>query len=255
MRLPKAILTLLLLSFLLSPALPAERADLPTVDQLLARMDASVAKLTSFQADQRITHPSSDASTQVMHVVFEISVKEGKTLERFSGAAKSTGKDSDGNEVTYQGKAVCDGTFFWEEDRSSKSPEITVKKSEAHQSPKLKGLMTKGLEDDPGSYTVKLVGEDSIDGRKMFVLVRTLNPDKLLQRLVLKEDTTKLWVGQDDLIPYRSVRTFWRAHWEQASVTMVELFNVKLNEKIDPALFIYTPPAGAVVTDKTQPQP
>jgi outer membrane lipoprotein-sorting protein len=254
MRTPKTLLALLLLSFPLSPALAADPAPLPTAEELLARMEASVAKLSSFQADMRMTSQGSRSMEATTHFVFERSVKDGNSLECAFLTVNVTMKGPDGKEATHQQKTVSDGLFFWVETRSSDEPGISVTKNDVRSpmAPRMYTFLNRRT--FFVTYALKVVGEETTDGRKMFVLEGSQAPDRLAQ-MQSKENKVKLWIGQDDMIPYRLISTGQRANQEQTNVTTMEFLNVKLNEKIDPEIFKYTPPPGAIIRDMTKPKP
>ena len=77
MRLPKPLLTALLLSFILSPALAAD-ADLPTVEQLLAKMTEAASKVRTFEADMTVVALERGATaTSTMHMAIDTGLKDG----------------------------------------------------------------------------------------------------------------------------------------------------------------------------------
>lgn len=256
MRTPIALITLPLLAFLLSPALAADQ-PLPTAEQLLAKVTASIAKLTSFQADGRMTVQGPIVSTTTMRLVLEKSEKEGKTLVRGLLTSKTTKKSPDGEDLTNQVKTILDGTSCWDELRSSGRTGIEVTKYDAQdpEVPKMTDMIAGMLTQDAmARFSLTTVGEDTIEGRKMYLLDATCSPE-YLEKHRMKEYKAKVWVAQDNLIPCRQVTITQRADQDQPRVQTDEFHNVKLNEKIDPALFTYTPPPGATIIDQTKPKP
>ena len=100
--------------------------------------------------------------------------------------------------------------------------------------------------------TITVVAEDTIDGRKMYVLEGTRNMD------AVRTTSTKLWLDQESLLVRRQTNTIVSKVKPDEPRTLIDtedFLNIKLNQPLDPKLFEYTPPAGALVTDNTQPKP
>jgi outer membrane lipoprotein-sorting protein len=101
--------------------------------------------------------------------------------------------------------------------------------------------------------SIATVTEDTIDGRKMYVLEGTLKTGP--------EGSTmsgKLCVDQESLLlRRRTITSVSKAKPDepQTHTSTTDYLNIKLNQKLDPKRFQYSPPEGAVITDNTQPKP
>ncbi len=230
--------------------------ELPTADQVLEKVTAAYAAMKTFEADLRTTFEGSLAkSNWAGHAAMERSEKGGKTIEKASSVLKRTFADAGGNSDVMEIRGVNDGTFSWNEDRQSAGGEIRVTKDEA-QGPHAFGLsedLARNLTRAWKQYRYRVVGEDTIDGRKMHVLEGALDPATLSKSV--KESSRKIWVGQDDFIVRRMVDSMRLVNRDKPEVTTKEWLNIKVNQPVDPALFVYTPPEGAKIVDRTQPKP
>jgi len=247
--------TFVLTILLLAAATCAYAADLPTAEEILAKVTAAWGAMKSYEADQQVgvvLQPNMTVTTTA-NTVMERSEKDGKTVEKFSIAEESVRRATDGKDEVSESRIVSDGTFRWRERRFPGDIGLRVWKDNAENTPI--GLQFNGL--FPGSaldwkdYHLKTVGEDTIDGQKMYVLEGTIDPTALVKGL--KESKMKVWVRQADFIIRKRVLTMQGADEDKPMVFTMEFLNVKVNEKVDPALFVYTPPEGAKIIDHTQP--
>lgn len=228
-------------------------AELPTAEQLLKKVTAAFAEMQSLEADMRGT--GSMGWKEAGHLAMERSEKDGKTICRAWAIVQETWKESDGKEESQESSMVNDGTFTWTERRIRGKSEIRVEKVDSQEPNPLgpgEGIM-RDIREDWQRFHLSVVGEDKIDGEKMYVLEGALPAADLPK--YAKESKMKVWISQDDLMMRRIVDTVQLAKGDHSETNTVEFRNVKVNQKVDPALFIYTPPEGAKVNDRTKPKP
>jgi len=248
--------TLLLAILLLAAAASAYAADLPTAEELQQKVAKAYATMTSFEADIRVTfQPDATEGSASQHLAMEKSAKGDKTVEKASWSLKGTHKDDAGNVTTEEGKNVNDGTFSWEERRHEGEVQVRKYVAEGPQAFKLSEKLGRDAMRIWMQYNPKTVAEDTVDGRKMYVLEGAFDQTAINKATKIQELKEKIWVGQDDSIVRRVVRTVRFADKDQPWVTTTEWLNMKVNEKVDPALFVYAPPEGAKIDDRTQPKP
>ena len=233
-----------------APTLSA--ADLPTVDQLLARMEEAVSKIQTYEGDMVTTIASNNSGRMTFHLAREIVMKDGRDIGRASMCFTETHKAPDGKVKTIlQTTNTNDGTFSWSETRDFRNNQVRVSKGNAQPMTPPWGLTEdlRFLKNACQRYGITAVTEATIDGRKMYVLVGALKTDT---------ESSAYWVDQESLLLRRKARTtVSQAKGDRPRPLTVtdDYLNLKLNQLIDPKLFEYTPPEGAVVTDKTQPKP
>jgi outer membrane lipoprotein-sorting protein len=97
-------------------------------------------------------------------------------------------------------------------------------------------------------YDLTLVGEGEFDGQKMWMLEGTPKAKADEKAPPAGPSKVKVDIGQKDLMAHR-ITVLYKGGSE---VVDVQLTNLKVNPTLDPALFKYTPPAGAEVTDMTK---
>ena len=253
LRIPSLPLVPLLFSLLLSPALPAD--PLPTTDKLLTQMAAALTQMTSFQGAMRSVTTGPYAQTGTVDFAIEKSANSGKTIMRASMVANIFKKAPDVKaESLTQMKWICDGSIAWNEMRDADGKIIVTKMNAPAPDTTQPNVMVRDYLADAKTYNFKLVGEDSIDGRKMYVLDGAFDADTCAKRGI-KQFKVRFWIAQDNLMLCRQVTTSMGIIDDQPSVETCDLLNVTLNEKIDPALFLYTPPPGVKIIDTTKPKP
>ena len=230
-------------------------AELPTGKELLAKVTAAYRALTSLEVDMSMTGEDNPLGTEAgtAHFVFEKSENDGKVVERGCVAGRLTRKSADGKEVVQEIRGVNDGKYSWLEERVPDSKEVRVTKRDARAPDAFRARATDVLAEvaqDWRRYGLQVVGEDMIDGQKMFVLEGGDQPPG--EKNPGAGTRVKVWVAQDDLIVRRKVRTTKRADQDEQSVITMEWRNVKINQPVAPALFVYTPPEGAKIDDRTK---
>lgn len=230
-------------------------AELPTAEQVLEKVRAAYSSMTSFEEDIRATDETSfSSSSGSAHFAMEKSEKDGKMVEKTSFAGKFATKERNREETVVEIRSVSDGTVVWTEERRSGRPEVRVRKRDAKKSLAWPALtLIWDLTRDRKEFHLKVVGEETVEGEKMYVLEGAYNPTMLNEQVT--ELKRKTWVRQDDFIICRQVQTRQAAGQGKPTVTVVEFANVKVNRPVDPALFVYAPPEGAKVDDRTTPKP
>ena len=172
---------------------------------------------------------------------------DGKPVQK-SQMTNKMAMEVQGMAMTMDAKTVNDGVFVWHETRNSMMPMIQVMKMKVGQN--VPGQGSSGAPDESveqmkKEFNFTKVGEDTIDGRKMFVLEGTPKGEAMRGTPI---STVKYYIDQESLVVRRSVMLD-KAGKE---VGRFDLTNIKLNEALDPKLFEYTPPPGAQVQDMTR---
>lgn len=224
-----------------------EAGKLPTVKVLVEQMEAKFAQIRSFEADSRYLKecPGEPKRTrQDGHWAMEIGEEQGKKVLREFNVMKLVA-----DEWIEESKKVNDGKFEWDERRTPRHQGVMVTKSEPDEINILDWLLHI-VKEDGELYGLKVVGEEEIDGQKMYVLEGsrtfplTIDNQASLGMLI----RMKMLGGTKDLILRRWV--IWTSLGPM--VETVEYFNLKVDQKIDPEVFKYTPPEGAKVEDRTK---
>jgi len=247
-----AVLTVL--AFAAGPALA-----LPTVDEILAKIAKAAAELNSFSSDGRIS-VTAGPGKGVLDIT-EAGVilrKDGKVVYKSCTTAKGTVTGPNGEQATVERKSVSDGKFRWEETRIPEFGVRTVVKENADAPDRMTGLRAdldslSAFGEMKEMYTLRLTGEDTLNGEKVWLLEGDFNEEYLkknpkAESLIPMMKTVKVWVNQQDLYWRKMVDYDPDGH----QTIIVEVDNVKLNGKVDEALFDYTPPEGAQVHDMTE---
>jgi outer membrane lipoprotein-sorting protein len=217
---------------------------LPTIDELLAKMQKNMAGITTFEADLKMTAAQGDRKMiSNGHIVSKNIMKDDKTIEKTLMNYKMSMEMGQGMKMDML--MVNDGEFVWTEMKGSMMPQVMVTKAKS----------TKAMgERDPldnvkkmwDTWDLKVTGEDTLDGQKMWVLEGTLKEGKTPAGKMQQQGTkVKMWLGQDDNFTHRFIVYDDKGN-ELGDTTFS---NVKLNGKVDDGLFKYTPPAGAKVID------
>jgi len=207
---------------------------------VLAKVAKNEAELNTFEADMKMTPANSaTAAGKNTRMAWQAVLKDGKQV----GTLMNT-KETDGPTGLVREVCVHDGVFSW---------------TEVHD-PHLGVIVTKNIPNaswreavDPLKFRnlldLKLVGTEVFDSQNMWVLEGTPKAENA-RRL---SDIAKAlyFVGQKDLVCHR-IRVYDK---DGNEVSDVQLTNIKLNGKLDPALFKYTPPDGVRVADFTQGPP
>lgn len=234
------------------------RAELPTAEDLLAKVTAAYGAMRSFEVDTReVIETHNGTGTKTAHLAMEKSEKAGRAIEKFAVVSKETQALNNGRVSVEEGKIVSDGNVMWGERRRSDDEVIRVRK-EAAEGPEAVGLcnmFAKAMARDWKRYHLKVAGQDAIDGEKMYLLEGSLDPAELAGNEVFEAETHRVWVRQADFVIRRTVTTSHLFGRDQPAVVVKDWLNVKVNQPVAPALFVYTPPEGASIDDKTQEKP
>ena len=238
---------------------PAAEQKLPTMDEVLVKMKAKWDVVKSYEIDMKgtiVEGKEEPGGTFSMHWAAERQEKGGKTMERSEMVMKATRQRGLGIMDTRELRMVNDGKYVWEEDRTNHE-KIEVKKNDA-SSPAVSWQMQWGPKfmefGGPMSLSVTkgmmVLGEETIDGKKMYVLEKNQGPEG-------EEGTAwkrRVWIGEEDLCIWRSSFTMSDNSGMLRSMTS-EILNVRLNEKVDEGHFKYAVPDGAALKDKTKGEP
>jgi len=225
---------------------------LPTAEELLAKMTEKVNQVKSFEAQMKVTTETpGHKDTDTAHMAMEKAEVGGKQVERILIAAKITKVRADGKEETGEEMIVNDGVFVWGQRRARGSETIKVRKDAAETmgvgwwAKEMNGMNRQRW----GRFELAVVGEDVIEGQKMYVLEGKAKEAQPGQPG--PERRRKIWVGQEDLLVHRDVTTTAGEDPAKRRVETLEFSEIKVDQKVDPALFKYTPPAGVEVEDRT----
>jgi outer membrane lipoprotein-sorting protein len=219
----------------------------PTVDEVLKMMGDKDAKVKTMQADMTMAmeSPMGPMKAAGKMCVSKTEV-DGKTVRKSLTTMKMT-MEAEGMSMTMDNKMVNDGTFMWHEMRNSMNPMVTVMKMRAGQAGPGQGPgadVEESVEQLKKQFDFTKVGEDTIDGRKMYVLEGTLKEE---MQKGSPMTGARYYLDAETLVVRRTVML------DKAGKEMgrMDLTNVKLNEAVDAKTFEYTPPAGAQVRDMT----
>ena len=227
----------------------AVAAELPTAEELKEKVVKAYATMTSFEADTRVTYQ--DVASGLSHLAMEKTTKGNKTVEKSSISCENRDKDAAGNETKEEVKTVDDGTFLWTEKRRAGVILVTKRSAEGHG--KLSEFLALGMTANWKRDNLKITGEDTLDGQKMYVLEGTGTAATINKEVM--EHKVKIWVGQDDFIVHRQGYVIRLAGKEHPLVNTTDYLSVKVNQPVDPKLFEYTPPDGAKIDDQTKAKP
>jgi outer membrane lipoprotein-sorting protein len=229
---------------------------LPTAEEVIAKMKAKWAGMKSIEMDQLIVteiDKPREGTTSTVHRAAERVEKEGIAIERICTVSRAVSKSGEGQESWKETKSINDGRFFWEEEKNSENKRILVTKRDAQDWLAEKSSYAWGpgaLETAKMAYDVKVVREETIDGQRMYVLEGELKPPEGHSWVWKKT----VWIGVADLCIHHSRYTFVDDGDKTARpvLTTFHDFNIKVDQEIDPKVFEYTPPEGAVVEDRTK---
>ena len=222
-----------------------------SVEKLIKKVSEAQASFKSFEADARMVleHRITGASTSTGRHVYVESEIDGKAVLKMFTCWTMNIRGVRGEVLVHEIKTVRDGTYEWREQRHSDRAEVLVIKTDAIDIDRAEAGKSfwNEMADSWEQQSVKLLGEDVYDGRKMFVFEAAAKGPSGL--------TFRTWIGQDDYFVYRWVHRVASSGDDMGIVTTTEWLNVKVNQPVDPKLFEYTPPAGAKIEDKTKAKP
>ena len=223
---------------------------LPEARDLLEQLVTTVNEIRSFSEEVRSSSTgagvsdSSTGSTAMMK-----SDEKGKTVEKFFSATKVNRK-VDGKPLVHEFKTVNDGTYLWQEKRSSDLAQIVVIKDRASGSGQIawsrKVIM--GMRELWANFELEVTHEDTVAGQKTYLL-EGVRKTEAPPGTAVPEVKLKLWISKDDYLPRRLVISSQMSDNKGTVVHTTDYLKVKVNEKVDPAVFTYTPPEGVQVED------
>ena len=222
---------------------------LPTTDEVLQKVKAKWAEVKSFRMDEKMTLDFGRAevgTTTTIHVVGQRGDKEdnGKCMAFMVAVSKKSG----GKEETRETRIVNDGQYVWQEERRGDAGDIRVSKDVAREwIPFSLRWGAEFFEMITKNFDARVVGEESIDGKKMYVVQS--NPRKTVKDKASITGIT-FWIGEDDWFIWRCVYRFNNGKG-MAYTRKWEVTSVKLDQKIAPEDLEYTEPVGAEVADRT----
>ncbi len=225
-------------------------ASAATTEEVLAKLTKQQGEVKTFEADMKsIVKEPGQEGEMVGHMAMEVIVKDGKPAGSKMNMKQKMTKDGADSTMLM----VNDGEFLWVEMKDPESGQVMVIKQ--------KGDSTQGKMNNPNDFTdmfdLKLVGEEDFDGQKMWVLEGTPKakpktpPTGGMMMEPPQPGKVRMYVGQKDTLCHRYIM-YNKAGKE---VVDTQLTNIKLNGKLDPALFKYTPPRGARVMDMSKGMP
>ena len=216
----------------------------PTADELLKMLGDKAATIKTCEVD----YVANDSiltltSTATCHWVSSREERDGQVVSKCLITSK-TRFGTDGKTPLQESKFVGDGVFWWNEIRSPEKPGIMVYKLNARKNVDSSTLTNpEGVENLRNNYDMGAVGEDTIDEHKVFVLKATKKAGR-----PGSAETLEFYIDEDSLTVRRNVVR----HPENGAVYRTEYSAYKLNGAVDPKIFVYTPPEGAVVEDRTK---
>jgi outer membrane lipoprotein-sorting protein len=229
-------------------------AKAATLEDILAKLSANEATVKSFDADVKSIMKMMPGMEMSGHIAVQSIVKDGKR----AGSLMNMKQSMKMGEMTIAMVMVCDGEFVWTESQTPGG--VMVMKMKFDPTQQQTGD-TSTLRD---SYDLKLVGEEEFDGQQMWILEGTPKAKAAPAKAeVAAKDAAGMdpptqtgkshfYIGQKDLMTHRVI-TFDKASGKE--MADIQFTNIKLNPKLDPSLFKYTPPEGANVMDMTKGMP
>jgi len=235
----------------------AASAPAITTEDVLAKLTKQRGEIKSFEYDMKMlskTGPMKDG-TMTSHVAMQVVEKDGKPAGHLMNMkSKMTRPDGVAQEVLM----VNDGEFLWQEVKDPESGMVMVMKHKA-DTQKADAGDSKQFTDQ---YDLKYVGEEEFEGKKMWVLEGASKAKDeegagaaggmgMGMGMMEQPAKARLSIGQKDSLLHRIILY----NKEGKEMSEMQITNAKVNEKIDPALFKYTPPPGAKVMDMTKGMP
>ena len=234
--------------FVSSPAL-----GLATSEEVLKMMADKWSQTRTMQADTASAmRTPAGPFISTGHIITARSDEDGKPVQKLFMTMKVSMKMSvpaGGQAVTNDVKIVSDGHVVWQEVRTSADPGVQVIKMKADGAHALAFTPEEQLKQLKSQYDFAGISEDTIDGRKMYVLEGKLQPDVVQAQpgTAKMASKVKYFVDQETL-GFRRMMTY---DADGRETTRSDLTNLKTDQPVDPKTFEYTPPEGARVQDMT----
>ena len=214
----------------------------------LEKVEALTSQVKTLEADMAM-RSDTDAGEASRHFTFSGHFAM-QVVEDAGGPARcllnSRMKTTEGYGAGDEFLAVCDGDVQWTENRTTEGNTTKVYKTSPDTGARVvMGWMLQFAKE----YDLTFAGQGELDGERLWVFQGTLRPagkndGPWRSRL---PNTMTVSVSPQDGVPRRQVTQLTRGNMEITCET--RLTNVKVNGKLDPALFKYTPPEGVEVTD------
>ncbi len=216
----------------------------PTVEELLKSLSAKAAETKTAEGDLAIQMSAPMDMKGVGKLYMAKAEVDGKTVEKMLSTVKMTMTGPDGEAMTMDIKMVNDGQFVWQEMRMSMMPGTQVMKTRVEQE-NLSVGPNSDIEQMKKQFDFTAVSEEKIDGRPVYVLT---GKPKAETPMADQVSLVRLYVDSKTSF-FRRLITIDK---DDKEMVRFDLTNVKINEKIDPKMFEYTPPEGAQVRDMTE---
>lgn len=187
------------------------------------------------------------------HVVASISGDDKNVIRKFLMTTKMSMQQGE-TTVTQDMKTVGNGgEFVWIEVKGSMMPDVQVIKVKSSRFREAQGDAVTPAEQAAQLgklFELGAVSEDTIDGKKMFVLEGTPkadNPQSKQMAAVMSKG--RYYVDQKSLAFRRMVMIDLAGN----ELIKTDMLNTKFDEPVDPKLFEYTPPEGAKIREMGDP--
>jgi len=233
-------------------------AGTPSVDELLAKMAEKSVEVKTIQAEMvsRMRTPVG-TMTSAGRLVTKVVTREKRPVEK-SYVEMTSKVPVMGTTVSTRVKIVNDGEFLWQETRTPTAGEVQVIKARV-------GLPTPGPWGPLGTFQspyqrtdelkktfhFRKVTEETLRGRRMWVLegIARVGPTTSPATLQMMA-RVKYYVDRKDL----GIRRMTTYSADGRETIRCDITHVKLDGKVDDALFKYTPPPYAKLMDMTKMQ-
>jgi outer membrane lipoprotein-sorting protein len=241
----------LLAAFLLVSA-PAQA--LPTADEVLKMIVDKTGKTKTMQGDATSeTRTPNGVMKSAGHVVASITGDDKNAVRKFLMTTKMSMQQGE-TAVTQNIKTVSNGgEFVWIEIRNSVTSDVQVLKMKTSVFKAAQGDAVTPAEQAAllgKMFDLGAVSEETIDGKKMFVLEGTPKTDTpQAKQMAAVMSKGRYYVDQNSLAFRRMVMLDLAGN----ELIRTEMLNTKFDEPVDPKLFDYTPPAGAQIKEMNQP--
>ncbi len=238
-------------------ALLSSAGTAATTEEVLAKLTKQHGEMKTFEADMKMMTKSGEGAGTTMtgHQAAQVAEKDKKPVTLMNFRMKGGKPNTPPSDMLM----VDDGEFLWQETKDPESGEVMVMKLKRGA----RKMDTGDAKEYTDQYDLKLVGDEEFDGQKMWVLEgapknETVEMKRMTPRGGMgmppqaeQPGKIRMSVGQKDSYLHRTI-LYDKAGKETSETQMT---NIKVNGKVDPKLFKYTPPPGATVMDMTKGMP
>lgn len=240
---------------LLIPASETQAA-LPTLDEIAAKVTKAAEDAKTFSADTSTKVVKGDTTAEITGVqIGKFEMKGEKRVFLLCATHSVKASTADGHQTVREDKTICDGEYRWREIKEE--GKTTVIKYRQDSKGEL-GIPVVGPDREfrdvlMAVFTLRVTGEDTVDGAKVLVVEGAFN-DAYLEKNPEAEPARETMASVRILLDAKTL-CLRRVTFTDAAGTgtiTIDVTNVKTGIPVDEKLFVYSPPEGAEVIDKTK---